>query len=290
MELKDKKIGIIGGGFVGGAIHHGFRNHFECRIYDIDKDRATHTLNEVLDCEFIFVCLPTPMSKALGGPADMSILDGFFENVKDKKSKGHFIIKSTVPVGTTSGYYTKYKNLIILHSPEFLSAKTAKIDFITPARIIVGYTCKYSQAMDVKELFEYRFKGVQCHIMNSDDSEMVKYMCNNFYAVKISFFNEMRLLADKLNMNWDNIMEGVLSSHWITPLHVEISDERYYGNFCFPKDINAMIATMEENGIDPLLLKASWQQVLNHRKVFDWIDLPSVVSKKGVEEYYKDKK
>ena len=56
------KVGIIGNGFVGESQAFAFSPVAEVRIYDTDPLRATHTLNEVCECDFVFVCVPTPMS------------------------------------------------------------------------------------------------------------------------------------------------------------------------------------------------------------------------------------
>ena len=48
-------IGIVGNGFVGGAVAHGFAN-YKPRIYDIHPELSPNTLEEVLECEFVFIC------------------------------------------------------------------------------------------------------------------------------------------------------------------------------------------------------------------------------------------
>ena len=95
-------IGIVGNGFVGNAVYQNFRDKTPCKVYDTDKNRSLNTLSEVIEQDFIFVCLPTPMR--YGGECDLSILDNFFEGLPDNIT-GTFVIKSTVPIGTTKKYY-----------------------------------------------------------------------------------------------------------------------------------------------------------------------------------------
>ena len=90
-------IGIVGNGFVGNAVYQNFRDKTPCKVYDTDKNRSLNTLSEVIEQDFIFVCLPTPMR--YGGECDLSILDNFFEQLPDNIT-GTFVIKSTVPIGT----------------------------------------------------------------------------------------------------------------------------------------------------------------------------------------------
>ena len=74
-------IGIVGNGFVGNAVYQNFRDKTKCKVYDVDKNRSLNSLGEVINQEFIFVCLPTPMR--YGGECDLSILDNFFEALPD---------------------------------------------------------------------------------------------------------------------------------------------------------------------------------------------------------------
>ena len=74
-------IGIVGNGFVGNAVYQNFRDKEITKVYDVDKNRSFNTLEEILECDYIFVCLPTPMRS--GGECDLSILDDFFESLPD---------------------------------------------------------------------------------------------------------------------------------------------------------------------------------------------------------------
>ena len=67
-------IEIVGNGLVGNA-GTNFRDKTPCKVYDTDKNRSLNTLSEVIEQDFIFVCLPTPMR--YGGECDLSILDNF---------------------------------------------------------------------------------------------------------------------------------------------------------------------------------------------------------------------
>ena len=64
-------IGIIGNGFVGNAVYQNFRDKVSTKVYDVDKNRSLNTLDEVLKQNFVFVCLPTPMTS--DGSCDTSI-------------------------------------------------------------------------------------------------------------------------------------------------------------------------------------------------------------------------
>jgi hypothetical protein len=53
-------VGIVGNGFVGNAVYQNLKSKVECKVFDVDPNKTLSTLEEVLEKEFIFVCLPTP--------------------------------------------------------------------------------------------------------------------------------------------------------------------------------------------------------------------------------------
>ena len=214
--------------------------------------------------------------------SDTSYIIDFFNTVitHTYNPQTIFVIKSTVPIGTTDNLCEKFNPLKIIHSPEFLTARSAAIDFITPSRNIVGGE-EENGTLTIKKLYEERFPGVTCHVMKSKESEFVKYFANCFFATKVSFFNEMFLLSDKLNLSWDKILGGVMSdgrigiSHYQVPGH---DNDFGFGGTCFPKDINAFIETFEKFDIDPVILKAAWNRNLSVRKNKDWEKSKSAVT------------
>ncbi len=281
-----RSIGVVGAGYVGGTVAKGFEHCGEVRVYDILPKRCTHSFEDVVNSDFVFVALPTPMVSAEGGEANLEIIFDFFKKVKSigYKSNSIFIIKSTVPIGTTKKISKQFGMSNIVHNPEFLREATALEDFLHPSRIIIGGQCPGS-IKKVKELFYELFPEVRCYIMSSDASEMVKYMANSFLATKVIFFNEMYLLAEKLDISWNDLIKGVLSDKRIGRSHYQVPGpdlQRGIGGACFPKDINALIKTMEDNGIDPLLLKAGWEQNKRIRKDWDWEKNPSAVRSSSI--------
>lgn len=287
--MNQTSIGIIGNGFVGSAIVHGFAHYVDnVKVFDKNSNRSSHKLEECLNQDIVFVCLPTPMCLSNGGKCDLSIINSFFKEVSSLNPECIFVIKSTVPIGTTYDLQCEFKNLKILHSPEFLTARTAALDFITPSRNIVGfpkgfYNKNHHIPNQVLNLFTARFPGVKTFLMDSDSTEMIKYIANCFFATKISYFNEVKLLCNKLDLNFDDIMEGVLSdgrigiSHYQVPGHDGMPG---FGGTCFPKDINSFIHLMSNNGIDPHVLKGAWKTNLEVRPDKDWENFSSAVSKK----------
>ena len=290
--MRNVKIGVIGNGFVGSALVHGFSTYCDVKVYDSNPKKSVDPLLLTLDSDFVIVCLPTPMVDAEGGKANLSIIEKFFKDLNKYgsaiKEKPVFVIKSTVPVGTTERLARENKMTNIIHYPEFLTARTADIDYICATRHVLGTVPGgEDHGMDLQELLEERFPGSRIIQTSSKESEMIKYVSNCFFATKVMFFNEMKLLSDELNMEWDKVLEGVLSDGRIGQSHHQVpghDGDCGFGGTCFPKDINAMISIMKKHGLDPIILESVWEQNKNVRKNWDWCNSSSAVSKIGVND------
>jgi len=258
-------IGIVGNGFVGNAVHQNLKDKVSCKVFDVDKNKSPNTLSEVLSQKFIFVCLPTPMK--ISGECDLSILDNFFQNLP-QDIEGTFIIKSTVPIGTTKKYSKDYK---VIHNPEFLTARNAVEDFKNSERNIIGGESELCEKF--AEFFNSIFPHIPNIITTSDESETIKYFSNTFLSLKVAYFNKMYDLCEKLDMNYETVCNGVTSDSRIGKSHSKvpgIDGDRGFGGTCFPKDLNSLIIQMESNGINADVLKSVWTYNQQIRKVIDW--------------------
>ena len=264
-----KKVGIIGNGFVGESQAFAFSPTSEVRIYDIDPLRATHTLREVHECDFVFVCVPTPMY--MDGTQDISYIARVFEQAIPGPI---FIIKSTVLPGTTAKLNKMYPGLDIIFCPEFLTQRTAKLDMLTQARIIFGGDEMLTER--VEELYTARFMNRTIIHTDSTTAELIKYMNNSFFATKVSIMNEFKRLSDALGTNWDDALYGFASDSRIGDSHLHVpgpDGKAGYGGVCFPKDVNA-IATLARSFNVPLnTIEAGWKTNLEVRPEQDWIEL-----------------
>lgn len=281
-DISSIEIGIVGNGFVGNAHYNGLSDKNSVKVYDVDPDKSFNTFEETVNKDIVFVCLPTPMFKDTH-ECNLTYIHEFFEkvnNLHNRNTLSIFVIKSTVPVGTTQKLNELYTNIKILHSPEFLTATNANADFKNPSRNIVGGESE-NGLYYVNEFFEKNFNKKLCLTMNSNSSEFVKYFANTFFATKVSFFNEMYLLSNKLDVSWNDIVNGVMTDKRIGGSHYRVpgkDDDFGFGGTCFPKDINAFIKLFESHDIDPLVLKSVWDRNLTVRKNKDWELSKSAVS------------
>jgi len=267
------KIGVVGFGFVGESQVFAFSPIAGIKVFDIDPIKKTHSLEETINQDLVFVCLPTPMKE--NGTQDISLIENFFRDVSRLTSKKPiYILKSTVLPGTTSRLEKEF-NLDIVFCPEFLTEKTAKLDMLTQSRIIIGGSNPL-KVHKVKELFETRFGKKHYIITDSTSAEIIKYMSNNFLALKISFMNEYYNLVENIGGDWKTITEGFSSDPRIGNSHTQVpghDGKNGFGGTCFPKDINAIIEFSKQNGTKMPTLEAAWETNLKVRPEQDWKQL-----------------
>jgi UDPglucose 6-dehydrogenase len=265
--MGKKTVGIIGNGFVGESQAFAFSPTADVKIFDIDPLKATHNLEETLEQEFIFVCLPTPMR--MDGTQDLSFIENFFGSIFPNKDQ-IFIIKSTVLPGTTESLSERF-GFNIIFSPEFLTERTAKLDMLTQARIILGGDSRLNER--VKSLFEDRFMNRNFILTDSKTAEYIKYMNNTFFATKVSIMNEFYRLGSAIGINWEDAMNGFASDGRVgdSHLHVPGPDGKMgYGGTCFPKDVNALIKFAESRGMRMNAIEGGWITNLEVRPEKDW--------------------
>ena len=264
--MNKTKVGVIGNGFVGEAISFAFSSIAKIYIYDTDPSRCLNNIESVHNCDFVFVCVPTPMYE--DGSQDLSFVESAFQKATNRPV---YILKSTVLPGTTDNLSKQYPNFKIIFSPEFLTERTAKLDMLTQSRIILGgETCL---TKNVKELFNKRFKVKNIIQTDSKTAELTKYMNNAFFATKVSIMNEFKILCDKIGANWDDALWGFAADGRIGDSHLNVpghDGKLGYGGTCFPKDVNALLSFSKKYNIELNTIAGGWNTNLKVRSEKDW--------------------
>lgn len=307
MSIK-YNIGIIGVGVLGTAILETFEDYNTLNklnttkpiinLYPYDKYKNIGNFEDILNTNIIFICLPTEYSQT-DEKYNIKEIINILNELSNATYKGIILLKSTVEPQTTVILYKNNRNLRIIHNPEFLSAKTAKNDFMHQTHIILGllpdthnetilYIINfYSEIFDAKLFNSVLFNEIllnkegvcdfknnsiissitefkaNTNIENIDDnlrpiislcstteSESVKLFCNAFYATKIQFFTEIKLLCDNMGINYNNVRDMMILNRWINPMHTIVpgdDNKISFGGKCFPKDIKALNSFMNQN-------------------------------------------
>jgi UDPglucose 6-dehydrogenase len=246
-------VGIIGKGFVGGAMHENFKNVFNTLVWDTDETkRNVATFREFVETsDIIFVCVPTPMKSS--GECDVSIVSSVIDDIAQIDRRKYVVIKSTVTPGTTSRLASDL-NMTIGFNPEFLTEANAHNDFRTQPLIVIGADDP-GLATVMTQLY-YEFNSAVdnvAHVIQrtTKEAELFKYLANSFLATKVIFANEFKILCDKVDVDYGRIAElAVLDkrlghTHWRVPG----PDGQYgFGGSCFPKDTSALLSYADEIG------------------------------------------
>ena len=273
------KIGIVGQGYVGTAVKTVFEKYYNVETYDLDKDKCSvDYLEDIVELSnIIFVCVPTPMKK--DGSCDTSIVEAVVKDINDmvvsRNVSGRIVaIKSTIPPGTTNRLNKECENISVIFNPEFLTEANFIDDFKNQNRIIIGG--ERPSTTKLRQVYSLAFPNAKIVKTGSITAEMVKYMTNTFLATKVSFANEMYMICDKLDIDYDKVVEystydeRLGKSHWAVPG----PDGKFgFGGSCFPKDINALLEVANKFKIDVFTLDGAWETNLQVRPEKDWEEL-----------------
>lgn len=209
----------------------------------------------IQDAEVIFIAVGTPQGE--DGSADLNYVKNVALSIASEiKEFKVIVVKSTVPVGTgdmieeiISEKFTQ--SFAVVSNPEFLREGTAIHDFRYPDRIVVGTLNQ--QAVKVMEKL---YEKLEAPFVVTDrySSELIKYASNAFLATKISFINSIANLSEKVGADIDSIALGMGMDHRIGPHFLKAGIG--YGGSCFPKDVQALIYSGKQQGVEVDLLES----------------------------------
>jgi len=250
---------------------------------NISEDRLQFTTNladAIADAKIIFLALPTPPGG--DGSADLSYVLGAAKDiarlVKDYKV---IVTKSTVPVGTAD----KVKAVLnenttvecaVVSNPEFLREGVAVEDFMKPDRVVVGTMDERARKLMAELYAPYVRQGNPVIFMDERSSELTKYAANSFLATKISFMNEVANLCELVGADVDMVRRGIGADDRIGKRF--LFSGIGYGGSCFPKDVQALAKSAEENKYDFKILNA----------VMDVNGIQKKILVKKLRDYYKE--
>ena len=252
------KIGIAGYGFVGGALKKSFEiNNVNLKVYD--KIKNLDSCEDLLNCNIIFLCLPTLFDETINEYNKSAIIE-MSEFLNDNAYTGLIVIKSTVEPETTNKLSKLFEKLRFAHNPEFLTARTAFEDFHNQKHIVIGKgpNCNNNDIEMLRLFYNKYYPEAKISLSTSLESESMKIMCNSFYASKIMLFNEYYLLCQKNGSDFKKILDLMLENKWINPMHTDVPGPdglMAYGGDCFPKDTQALNKYMESYQSENLVLK-----------------------------------
>lgn len=273
--MARKKIAVIGYGYVGKAVANYFRDHFDVLIYDTNPDQISNTQEDCNKCDLAVICVPTPEAP------DYSVDLSYVESSVSWLETPLILLKSTVPPGTVDSLVEKF-NKKVCFSPEFIGEGKYVVQWWKDKNYPHPTDMKYhdfhivgGRKEDARAILEF-FKtvsGPECkyQVTDAKTAELVKYAENTWGATKVTFCNEMALIANSIGVDWDEVRELWLLDGRVERMHTAVfKDKRGFSGKCFPKDLAGIIKQAEKSGFNPKFLKSVWNRnlefVLEHGK------------------------
>ena len=284
------KIGVIGTGYVGLVVGAGFAhsgNDVVCADIDEEKIRrlndgeipiyepgletlvadnlaagrlqfTTDVADAVRRSRILFIAVGTPPGE--DGSADLQHVLAVARAIGQAMDGERIVItKSTVPVGTALRVREAIEaetshQVHVCSNPEFLKEGAAVEDFMKPDRVVLGVE-DAAVGEELRELFgPFIRTGNQFLLMDIASAEITKYAANAMLATRISFMNMVADLCERTGASADHVRLGMGSDPRIGPsfLFPGIG----YGGSCVPKDVQALMRTLEDHGLDAGILRA----------------------------------
>lgn len=274
------KVGIIGYGYVGQAMHKIFPDAlvYDKAHWNEDESQCTELGRRLiaenpglilakrdginLSCKLAIVCVPTPMTEDNEEfkQVDLSIIEEVVGWLKTEL----ILIKSTVPPGTTDRLVAETSKRIAF-SPEYIGEGKYHISewkYMSPTDprthefMIIGGDKNTSE--DILNIFVRKLGPEKTYLMmESAEAETIKYMENAWGAMKVIFAQEFYDFCKAKGLRYPMVREGWALDNRVEKMHTAVFvDERGFGGKCYPKDVNGIVVEGDKAGAEFALLKA----------------------------------
>ena len=224
------KFGILGYGYVGKATHKGLLKDTKAIVYDIMFDMPKEVIYEA---DTVFICIPTITE------TDIDIVINEIKDLKQHNANVEIVIRSTLPLGACEQIQKEAGNIVYM--PEFLRERYWDTDcFKRP--LVVGSDNGIPQWLQDEEI----------KTCSTKEAELVKMYSNNFAVMRIAFANVFYDLAENVGADYNKVLDMYLDiqqdqTYMEVPGH---DGTRGFGGKCLPKDLDFLIETLDEKGID----------------------------------------
>ncbi|HEY8356147.1 MAG TPA: UDP-glucose/GDP-mannose dehydrogenase family protein, partial [Ramlibacter sp.] len=260
LDVDDNKIKLLNAG--GMPIHEpGLEEIIERNVEEGRLQFSSDVAASVAFADVQFIAVGTPPDE--DGSADLKYVLAAARNIGRHMDGFKVIVdKSTVPVGTAEKVEAAVREELaarglagmgfsVASNPEFLKEGAAIEDFMRPDRIVLGVESgeRGQRALAaLRELYgPFNRNHERTRVMDVRSAEFTKYAANAMLATRISFMNELANLADKVGADIELVRQGIGSDPRIGYSFLYAGTG--YGGSCFPKDVDALCRTAQENGL-----------------------------------------
>jgi GDP-mannose 6-dehydrogenase len=248
IDLNPHKVEMLGSG--KSPIIEAQMDEMVGDAHRAGRLRATrNTEQAVAETEISFVCVGTPSLP--NGKLDLSHISSVCREIGEalkKKSDFHLVvIRSTTLPGSTSSVAIPAlesasgkragEGFAVVYNPEFMREGSAVADFLEPPFSVLGVEDS-KHADPLRELYHWAPGPV--FETSIAAAEMIKYACNAFHALKVSFANEIGTVAKRLGVDSEGVTRIFLSDSRLNISPIYLSPGFAFGGSCLPKDLKAL--------------------------------------------------
>ncbi len=263
LDIDERKIKMLNDG--GIPIHEpGLEQIVQRNVASGRLQFTTDVASAVAHGTVQFIGVGTPPDE--DGSADLQYVLAAATNIGRHMTDYKVIVdKSTVPVGTADKVRDAVRAALtarglgdtafaVVSNPEFLKEGAAVEDCMRPDRIVVGADDERAVLLMRSLYTPFMRNHDRLQVMDVRSAEFTKYAANAMLATRISFMNELALLAERVGADIEMVRKGIgsdprIGTHFLYP-------GTGYGGSCFPKDVKALIHTGQENGMALGVLQA----------------------------------
>jgi len=220
---------------------------------------ATCSTAEALrEAEIAFICVGTPSAK--NGDISLEQLRRVVEDVVacDRHKPLIVAIRSTIFPGTCDDVILpairEGGHIRVVANPEFMREGAAVRDFMEPSLVVIGGT-DHGATETVASV--YRPLGINPCLVSLRTAEMIKYACNAFHAVKVSFANEIGAMSDELGVDGLEVMETLCRDNRLNISAAYLRPGFAFGGSCLPKDLRALMHRAKHRDLRVPLLEST---------------------------------
>jgi UDPglucose 6-dehydrogenase len=201
-----------------------------------------------ITAQIVLICVGTPIDEQ--GRADMTAVESVLTEVRGLDPMPITVIRSTTPVGTCSrllrdGHVADESRFFAV--PEFLAQGTALADFAAPHRVVIGHSATADEAALAPLVEVFGSFGAPVRLVSLEEAELIKNGANAFLALKISFVNELAVLAERSGADIGPVLEAIGLDPRIGSTYMRPSFG--FGGSCLPKELQTIALSGQERGL-----------------------------------------
>lgn len=221
---------------------------------------TTSTADGIRNADIALLCVGTPSEKNgnLGLDQLRRVVADISEHLEGRTKPLIVAVRSTVFPGTCEEVvmpqFAGNRSIAVVSNPEFLREGVAMRDFVEPSLVVVGG----DDPAPVRRVADlYSSLGIAPCLVSLRTAEMIKYACNAFHAVKISFANEIGALASQLGVDGEEVMKTLCQDVRLNIAPTYLRPGFAFGGSCLPKDLRALVYRANRMDITLPLLESA---------------------------------